>query len=212
MDEDYVSKLVAAAKKSTQLMQDEGVRVANMSWRITRPMIEGMLIATGTESDPEAAQERGAKIFEQLRVGLIEAFELAPDVLFIAGAGNEDENVEFVQSVPAGLNLPNLITIGAVNQELNPAGFTSFGRSIDAYANGFEILGRVPGGKELRLSGTSMAAPQVANIAAKMFAVNPELTVAQAIEILANTATQEGEQSLKVVHDARAVAAAQSAE
>lgn len=211
MDEAYVAKLVAAAKQSTQFMQENGVKVANMSWRLTRPMIEGMLVATGTETDPAVAQARAAKIFDQLRVGLTEAFAAAPDVLFIAGAGNEDENVEFVQSVPAGLNLDNLITVGAVDQALNPAGFTSFGQSIDVYANGFEILGRVPGGKELRLSGTSMAAPQVANIAAKMFAVNPQLTVSQAIEILTNAVTVDGEQGLKVIHDKRAVEAAASA-
>jgi len=211
IDEAYVEKLIAAAKQSTALMQKEGVRVANMSWRLTRPMIEGLLVATGTEGSPEAAQKRAATIFEQLRVGLVEAFEAAPDVLFVAGAGNEDENVEFVQSVPAGINLPNLITIGAVDQGLVAAGFTSFGKSIDAYANGFEIEGRVPGGKVLKLSGTSMAAPQVANIAAKMFAVNPKLTVEQAITILLNTATVEGEQELRVVHDARAVAAAKAA-
>jgi subtilisin family serine protease len=212
MDEAYIEKLVAAAKQSTALMQQKGVRVANMSWRVTRPMIEGMLVATGTEKSPEAAQKRAAVIFEQLRVGLVEAFEAAPDVLFIAGAGNEDENVEFVQSVPAGINSPNLITIGAVDQGLVAAGFTSFGKSIDAYANGFEIEGRVPGGKVLKLSGTSMTAPQVANIAAKMFAVNPSLTVKQAIEILDKTATIEGEQKLKVVHDTRAVEAARSAQ
>ena len=211
MDEAYVEKLIAAAKKSTAFMQAQGVRVANMSWRLTRPMIEGMLVATGTETDPAVAQARAATIFEQLRVGLVEAFEAAPDVLFIAGAGNEDENVEFVQSVPAGLNLDNLITVGAVDKGLNPAGFTSFGKSIDLYANGFEVLGRVPGGKELRLSGTSMAAPQVANIAAKVFVANPDLTVAQAIAILTKTTTAEGEQKLPVVHDKRAVEAAVSA-
>ncbi|MDM7859227.1 S8 family serine peptidase [Alteromonas sp. ASW11-36] len=211
MDEAYVAKLVDAAKQATQFMQENGVKVANMSWRLTRPMIEGMLVATGTETDPAVAQARAAKIFEQLSVGLTEAFAAAPDVLFIAGAGNEDENVEFVQSVPAGLNLDNLITVGAVDQALNPAGFTSFGQSIDVYANGFEVLGRVPSGKELHLSGTSMAAPQVANIAAKMFAVNPGLTVTEAIAILNNATTTDGEQALKVVHDKRAVEAAASA-
>ena len=112
-------------------------------------------------------------------------------------------------SVPAGINLPNVITIGAVDRELQPAGFTSYGESIDLYANGFEVPGRVPGGRELRLSGTSMAAPQVANLAGKLWATNPDLTVAEVIDAMTSTATAEGEQGLPVIHPALALAAVQ---
>src|SRR3712207_7914432 len=47
-------------------------------------------------------------------------------------------------------------------------GFTSLGKSVDIYANGFEVVSYVPGGQRIRLSGTSMSAPQVANAAAKL--------------------------------------------
>ena len=122
-------------------------------------MIEAMLQVTGAEPEAEARQERAAAIFQILEDGLTEAFASAPDILFVAGAGNEDENVEFVTSVPAGINLPNVITIGAVDRELQPAGFTSYGESIDLYANGFEVPGRVPGGRILNLSGTLYGSP-----------------------------------------------------
>ena len=45
----------------------------------------------------------------------------------------------------------------------------------------------------------------------KIIAVNPQLTVSQAIEILTNAVTVDGEQGLKVIHDKRAVEAAASA-
>ncbi|MEL6724200.1 MAG: S8 family serine peptidase, partial [Pseudomonadota bacterium] len=209
IDEEYVEGLVAAAQTTVDFLKANDVKVVNMSWRMTKPMIEGMLQITGAEPEVEARQERAAAIFKTLEDGLTEAFASAPDILFVAGAGNEDENVEFVTSVPAGINLPNVITIGAVDRELQPAGFTSYGASIDLYANGFEVPGRVPGGRELNLSGTSMAAPQVANLAAKMWATNPELTVTEVVEAMTNTATAEGEQALPVIHPVNAVGSVQ---
>lgn len=206
IDEAFAEGLVAAAKDAAAMMKKNDIKVANMSWRLTKPAIEGSLQVTGAEPDPEARKARADRIFKIMQDGLTEAFESAPGTLFVAGAGNEDENVEFVQSVPAGINLPNVITIGAVNQALQPAGFTSYGSSIDLYANGFEVLGRVPGGREMKLSGTSMAAPQVANLAAKLFAVNTELSVAEARSIIEETSTLEGD--LKVAHPANAVAKA----
>ena len=203
MDEAFAEGLVAAAEQSIAMMKKNDIKVANMSWRMTKPAVEAILQITGAEKDPDVRKARADKIFKILETGLSDAFASAPDTLFIAGAGNEDESVDFVQSVPAGINLPNVITVGAVDQELQPAGFTSYGKSIDVYANGFEIPGRVPGGRELNLSGTSMAAPQVANLAAKLFAVNPDLSVADVRSIIEKTATTEGD--LKVVHPANAV-------
>jgi len=209
IDEAYVEGLVAAAQTSVDFLKANDVKVVNMSWRLTRPMVEGLLQISGAEPDAEARQARAAAIFQILEDGLTEVYASAPDILFVAGAGNEDENVEFVTSVPAGINLPNVITIGAVDRELQPAGFTSYGESIDLYANGFEVLGRVPGGRELKLSGTSMAAPQVANLAAKLWATNPDLTVAEVVDAMMSTATVHGEQSLPVIHPAKALAAIQ---
>ena len=126
--------------------------------------------------------------------------------MFVAGAGNEDEDVDFVRSFPAGINLPNLITVGAVDSALQPAGFTSYGKSIDLYANGFEVPSKVPGGMPINISGTSLAAPQVTNLAAKLLAVNPKLTVAQLRSIIEGTATAEGAKKLKVINPAAALA------
>ena len=206
IDEAFAEGLVAASKDAIAMMKKNDIKVANMSWRLTKPQIEAILQVSGAETEPDARKARAEKIFKIMQDGLTEAFASAPETLFIAGAGNEDENVEFVQSVPAGINLPNLITVGAVDQALQPASFTSYGSSIDVYANGFEVPGRVPGGREMKLSGTSMAAPQVANLAAKLFAVNPELSAAEARAIIEETTTLEGE--LKVVHPANAVARA----
>ncbi len=64
------------------------------------------------------------------------------------------------------------------------------------HANGFEVLSAVPGGEKLKLSGTSMASPQVANLAAKLFAVKPELTPVQAKELILKGAEKNGRVNL----------------
>ena len=56
----------------------------------------------------------------------------------------------------------------------------------------------IPGGDKLAESGTSMASPQVANLAAKLLAVNPKLTPADIIKVIRETAdkTPDGRRAL----------------
>jgi subtilisin family serine protease len=42
----------------------------------------------------------------------------------------------------------------------------------------------VPGGGTMKMSGTSMASPNVCNTAAKLFTLEPELTPAEARELI----------------------------
>ncbi len=102
----------------------------------------------------------------------------APEILFIAAAGNQDEDNRFGEFAPTTFDLPNLITVGAVDQAGDETNFTSYGK-VDVYANGFHVRSKVPGGAEMIDDGTSMATPQVVNLAAKLLAVKPHLTVAE---------------------------------
>jgi subtilisin family serine protease len=206
LDEAAGQALVRYARDMVAYFRANGVRVVNMSWRITQPQIAATLASV--EPDPARRTARAKAIFETVNRALEETFRGAPEILFVAGAGNENEDVDFVRSLPAGLNLPNLMTVGAVDVTLQPAGFTSYGTSIDVYANGFEVPTRVPGGMALNLSGTSLAAPQVTNLAAKILAVNPKLNVAQVRAIIEETATAEGPRGLKVVNPSAAIARA----
>jgi len=198
MDEAMAENFASHVRHSVDYFQAAGARVVNMSWRITLPQIEGTLSAV--EPDPEIRRERAERVFATINDALVEAFSGAPEILFIAGAGNEDEDVEFVESFPAGSNLDNVLTVGAVDISLEPASFTSYGGSIDLYANGFEVPSVVPGGSPINISGTSLAAPQVANLAAKLFAVDPTLTVEEVRALIMETATTDGSNELPVIH------------
>ena len=208
MTEQIAAAMAAYARQSVDYFKANGVRVVNMSWRITEPQIEATLAAS--EPDPVKRKARAKKVYDTVHAALEASFRGAPEILFVAGAGNEDEDVDFVRSFPAGINLPNVVTVGAVDSALQPAGFTSYGKSIDLYANGFEVPAKVPGGMPINISGTSLAAPQVTNLAAKLLAVNPKLTVAQVRSIIEATATEEGPKKLKVINPAAALARAKS--
>ena len=51
-------------------------------------------------------------------------------------------------------------------------------------ANGYEVESYLPGGRKVRISGTSMASPNVVNLAAKLLALHPELQPAQVISLI----------------------------
>jgi subtilisin family serine protease len=204
MDEATAERFADHVNRAIAYYKANNVRVVNMSWRITEPQIEAMFAAH--EPDLAKRKARTRAVFERMNGALEAAFRSAPDILFVAGAGNEDEDVDFVRSFPAGINLPNLITVGAVDVALQPAGFTSYGKSIDLYANGFEVPSKAPTGLPINISGTSLAAPQVTNLAAKLLAKNPKLTVAQLRQIIEETSTTEGDKKLKVINPKAALA------
>ncbi|MBT8382850.1 MAG: S8 family serine peptidase, partial [Ignavibacteria bacterium] len=116
--------------------------------------------------------------------GLYNAIKSAPEILFITAAGNSDNDVIFDEVIPSMFDLPNLITVGAVDQAGEETGFTSFGESVDVHANGFEVNSYLPGGNTIEMSGTSMASPNVVNLAAKLLALDNSLTTSDLIKLI----------------------------
>jgi subtilisin family serine protease len=143
-------------------------------------------------ADAIERKQLAAELFAIEKSALEKSIRAAPDILFVAGAGNEGNDASFSDYIPAGLSIPNLITVGAVDRTGREAIFTSVGGTVVIYANGVEIEAVVPGGQRRAFSGTSMASPQVANAAAKLAAMRPELSGAQLRQLLIDTATTEG--------------------
>lgn len=202
-DEAYSQRIARYAQDMIGYFRAHGARVVNMSFYASEEVFLSGVAAI--EPDPARRAERARSMFNIEYNAYMEAMRNSPDILFVAAAGNSSENVDFVRSFPAGINLDNVISVGAVNASLEPTNFTGYGRSIDVYANGFAIPARAPGGGQLSGSGTSIAAPAVTNLAGKIWAVNPDLTVAQVRAIIEETATPEGPEGLKVVHPRAAI-------
>jgi hypothetical protein len=197
----------AAAQATVNFFKAQKVRVVNMSWGGDVASIEQALEQCGTGKTPEERKKVARGIFEIQKKALTAAFAGAPGILFIAAAGNSNNDPAFVEDVPAAIVLPNLLTVGAVDQAGDEAGFTSYGTMVKVHANGYQVESYLPGGARVALSGTSMAAPQVANLASKLLAVDPKLTPQQVIKVIVDTAERTPDGRRNLIHPKKAVAA-----
>lgn len=194
--EEFSERAAGAYRAAVAHFRKAGARVVNMSWRYGPSFYEGALAYHNVGGSPEERKQIANRLFEREKQALHEAIAGAPEILFVAGAGNEDNNADFSQYIPAGLEAANLITAGAVDTSGTETAFSTFGRTVVVHANGFEVTSYAPGGDELKLSGTSMASPQVANLAAKLFAMKPELTPVQAKALILQGAEKNGRVNL----------------
>lgn len=187
-----------------------GIRAVNMSWGWTLKEVEGNLEANGI-TNPEERKVRTREIFGLLKEGLQQAIASAPDILFVAAAGNSDADVNFDEWIPQSIDLPNLLVVGAVDQAGDPANFTNTGENVSIYSNGFEVDSFVPGGQRMKFSGTSMSAPNVINLAAKLYVLDPRLGPSDIIELITKGATpRDDDESMLLIHPKASVELLQS--
>jgi subtilisin family serine protease len=177
--EEVSRRAAVAFQRAVDGMKAAGVRVVNMSWRYGPAAYEGALTYHNIGKDADDRKKMANQLFALERDALRDAIASAPEIFFVAGSGNENNSADFQEYIPAGLELPNLMTVGAVDKTGEETAFSTFGKTVVVHANGFEVDSLLPGGDRARFSGTSMAAPQVANLAGKMLALNPKLTPAE---------------------------------
>jgi subtilisin family serine protease len=203
---EWARRLAADFRAIGEYFRTRDVRVVNMSWGDEPQEFEMWLSKTGGGADPATRQKLAAELFAIWRDAIASAIEAAPQTLFVTAAGNSDSSVGFVQDVPASLRLANLITVGAVNQAGDETSFTSHGEAVVVHANGYNVESVVPGGTKLKLSGTSMAAPNVVNLAAKLFAIDPTLKPSDVIKLIRDGATASDDGRRHLIDENRSVA------
>jgi len=206
---ELAEKGARANRTYVNFMKREGVRVVNMSWGGSVKDHEHQLELCNIGKTPEERKKIAREYFEIEKKGLTEAIASAPGILFVTAAGNSNEDASFVENIPAGIVLPNLLAVGAVDKAGDEASFTSYGPTVKVHANGYQVESLLPGGDKVALSGTSMASPQVANLAAKILAVNPKLRPPEVIDIIVKTAEKTADGRRALIEPARAVAAAE---
>ncbi len=119
-------------------------------------------------------------------------------VLLVAAAGNEAYLVDTMPHYPSPILLDhkkvsNWIMVGASGDPTNGglvASFSNFGKKeVDVFAPGVNIYSTVPGGNTYRnLSGTSMASPVTAGVAAFIMSYYPALSAQQVKEVIEKSA------------------------
>ena len=118
----------------------------------------------------------------------------------VCAAGNDGTSVP---QYPAAYT--NCVSVAATDQADRRASFSNYSSTVDVAAPGVQVLGTVRGGRYEAWSGTSMATPNVAGVAALIAAAHPTWTNGQIRAALEQTADEVG--GWKRVNAARAVGA-----
>lgn len=164
----------------------------------------------------EEESNRAARLFIDAMVKHGQTFAAsAPNTLFVFAAGNDGMSNDEFGTSPANIKADNVITVGATYKNEFFAPFSNYGtKMVDIAAPGMLINSAIPGNDYLEVSGTSQAAPYVANIAAQIKDANPKLKPVEIKKILMGTVDMKGFLKEKVstggiVNSERAVIAAQ---
>jgi len=201
----HVAGIIAAVRTNNLGVQGiAGAPVQVMSVRA---------VPNGDERDKDVANairyavDNGAQIinmsfgkeFSPQRPAVEAAYKYAAskNVLLVHAAGNEDDNLDVVPHYPSSFYLdgstpPNLLTVGAsgpTDDENLPASFSNYSkRQVDVFAPGVGIFSTLPGNKYGSESGTSMASPVTAGVAAVLKSYYPNLTAADLKRIIRQSA------------------------
>lgn len=109
-------------------------------------------------------------------------------ILFVGAAGNNGENMDVSPEYPASYPVDSIVSVAALTNQGRLANFSNYGeQSVDLAAPGQNILSTIPGGKYESYSGTSMATPYVAGVAALLLS-REKLSVEQLKSRLIKTA------------------------
>ena len=204
LDEAQIGRWVTAIDRVGVRMRQAGVRIANLSWGITAEEITQNLMDVGGETDRTRAISRGKALFAKADAALRRMIAASPEILFVTGAGNSNQQDVVMAASPQSIVAPNLLVVGAASADGRITNFSTYGDSVSLYAWGEGVPVRTPGGGHSHGTGTSEAAPLVVRAAAQMLAANPRLSAPQLMQGLRATAS-DGDDGLKLLHAADAV-------
>ncbi len=129
-------------------------------------------------------------------------------ILFVAAAGNDGSNNDKRPHYPSNYDLPNVISVAALDRNDKLASFSNFGlKTVHIAAPGKDILSTWLNDGYREASGTSMATPYVSGVAALIIANEPKITMEKLRAKLLSSADKLDSLSGKVANSGRVCAA-----
>ncbi len=171
---------------------NNGIGVTGVAWQVQLMPLR-LLGSSGAGMDSDAiacidyAIQNGADIInnswggEGVNRALIDAVQRANEagIIFVAAAGNGYDDIDINAFTPAGIDLPNVVTVGNHDDRNNLHLTSNYGRGkVDLLAPGTRIRSttqRTDSSYGIK-TGTSMAAPHVSGILALLKAEYSETT------------------------------------
>lgn len=169
---------------------NNGIGVVGVNWKVSLMAVKflgkkGSGSTAGAIKSVDYARTNGAMIMNnswsggarsELLATAIEDAEKA-GILFVASAGNNAVDNDMTETYPSNYDFENVIAVAAADNRGALADFSNYGeKNVDVAAPGVNIVSTLPGNRYGAMSGTSMAGPYVAGIAALMLAQQPNLT------------------------------------
>jgi hypothetical protein len=152
--------------------------IAGIDWVVAHhvagtPAVANMSLGGGRSSALDIAVQNGVR----------------DGVVFVVAAGNSNANA--CQTSPAGE--PLAITVGSTTSADARSSFSNYGSCLDVFAPGSSILSAwfTSTTATNTISGTSMASPHVAGVAALGLGIAPDSSVQQISEWITSTATRD---------------------
>jgi len=202
----HVSGIIGASRNNNIGMNGVATNVKIMAVRA---------VPDGDEYDKDVALglryavDNGAKVintsfgkgFSPKKEWVYEAilYAASKDVLIVNAAGNDGKNMDVEKTFPNDSRdliteiSDNVLTVGAMSANYDenlPASFSNYGKiNVDVFAPGVQIYSTTPEGGYAKFSGTSMAAPSTAGVAALIRSYYPKLSASQVKHILMNSGT-----------------------
>ncbi len=126
-------------------------------------------------------------------------------VLVVIAAGNYTQDIDKKPIYPASHKNDNTIVVASTTSSADLSSFSNYGFiGVDVAAPGDSIYSTVLNNKYAMYSGTSMATPVVAGIAAEIWSHYPHLKYNEIKNIIMNSATYSDILKKKVVSEGRA--------
>ncbi|WP_040279567.1 S8 family peptidase [Psychroserpens damuponensis] len=197
----HVSGIIAAERNNNKGMNGVANNVQIMAIRSTPNGDEydkdvALAIRYAADNGAQIINASFGKSFSPHSDWVRDALKYAADkdVLFVHAAGNDSENIDVAHNYPndavgTGPEVSNnVITVGSLTYKYGAtmvSDFSNFGKvNVDVFAPGSEIYSAMPENEYEFQGGTSMAAPNVAGVAALIRSQYPSLTAAQVKQIL----------------------------